>query len=654
MTGQFPHLFSAFTIRSTTIRNRIVSTGHMTMMARDGVPSERMVAYHEARAAGGVGLIITESARVHADSVTTGNVIDASRDECVCGYRAIASAVHAHGATVFGQVSHPGRVLGGSLDGALPVTVSASAVPDERFHNQPRALPRAQILELIDCYGDAAARLFRAGYDGAEVIASHGLLAGQFLNPAVNLRTDDYGGSAGNRLRFIREIYANIRTKTDPDWVIGLRISVDEMQHNGLSTDTVLAALAALDETDDYDYFNITVGSMAGLAGSVHVVPPMAFEVAYTAPHALLVKSRVQRPVLVSGRINQPQDAEQVLRSGQADLCGMTRALICDPDMPGKAQAGRVDDIRACIACNQACIAHMHLGVPVSCIQNPVAGREQLLRTLPRINSPQHVLVAGAGPAGMKAAVIAAQRGHRVSLYDTGSRLGGQALLAQLLPGRAEFGGLITNLESEIARYGVELKLGTRVNRELIQSLSPDAVVIATGAQPRTIGGDDFEGAHIVEAWDLLRGKVRTGQRVVIADWRCDWIGIGIAEKLAHEGCHVRLAVNGSTAGETIPIYVRFQCLATLHKLGVEIIPYVRLRGADEDTVYLQNTTSEEAVICEGVDTLVTALGHVSNTDLEYALQDLDCEIHLAGDCLSPRTAEEALLEGLQAGAAIQ
>jgi pyruvate/2-oxoglutarate dehydrogenase complex dihydrolipoamide dehydrogenase (E3) component len=238
-------------------------------------------------------------------------------------------------------------------------------------------------------------------------------------------------------------------------------------------------------------------------------------------------------------------------------------------------------------------------------------------------------------------------------LYETGKRLGGQALIAQLLPGRAEFGGLIGNLENEISRYGVAVKLNTAVTRELIQSVSPSAVVIATGAQPRTIEGENFDGVHRVEVWDLLQGNAHTGNRVVVVDWRCDWIGMGVAEMLARDGCHVRLAVNGSTAGENVPMYARFQWLGTLHKLGVEIIPYARLCGADEDTVYLQNSTSDDPMICEGVDTLVTSLGHVSNTQLENQLQNLDCEIHLAGDCLSPRTAEEAVLEGMQAGVAI-
>ena len=653
MTTQFPHLFAPLTLRTLALRNRIVSTGHMTMMASAGVPGGQMLAYHQARAAGGAGRIIMESARVHASAVTAGSIVDASRDECMAGYRSIADAVHAHGANLFGQVSHPGRVLGGSRDGSLPVTLSASDTPDERFHNQPRQLPRAMVRELIDSYGDAASRMYQAGLDGVEVLASHGLLAAQFLNPAVNQREDEYGGSDANRLRFIREIAANIRAKTAPGWVLGLRISADEMQHDGLRADAVVDALVALDQGGDFDYFNITAGSMAGLTGSVHVVPPMTIDVAYTAPLAALVKSKVRCPVLVVGRINQPQDAERVLRSGQADLCGMTRALISDPDMPNKTQAGRLDSVRACIGCNQACIGHMHSGLPVSCIQNPVAGRERQWQSLTPASHPKNVVVAGGGPAGMKAAVIAAQRGHRVNLYESGARLGGQALLAQQLPGRAEFGGLITNLENEIARYGVGVTLNTPVTREWLGTLSADALIIATGAQPRTVSGDAFADSHCVDVWDLLQGKAKTGQRVVIADWRCDWIGLGVAEKLARDGCHVRLAVNGSTAGENVPMYIRFQWLGTLHRLGVEIIPYVRLCAADEETVYLQNTTSDEPVICEGVDTLVTSLGHVADTALERAVHGLDCAVYLAGDCLSPRTAEEAILEGMRAAVAI-
>ena len=358
-------------------------------------------------------------------------------------------------------------------------------------------------------------------------------------------------------------------------------------------------------------------------------------------------------PVFVAGRINQPQISEQMLSSGQADMCGMTRAMIADPQMPAKAQAGRLDDIRACIGCNQACIGHMQSGYPISCIQHPETGRERIFGVRKPAVRTRKVMVAGGGPAGMKAAAVAAERGHDVTLYETTARLGGQTLLAQQLPGRAEFGGVVTNLTRELVKAGVRVVTNTTVDREMIVTQAPEAVIVATGARPRQPDITGSDEGHVVDAWQVLTDAANVGASVVIADWRCDWVGLGLAEKLARNGCQVRLAVNGTTPGESIQQYVRTNWIGILNKLGVEIIPYARLYGVDADTVYLQHTASGEAVLCEGVDTLVTALGHEPDMALEDALQDFDRDVHVIGDCLGPRTVEEAVLEGLKAGTAV-
>jgi len=648
----FPNLLAPLTIRGCRLKNRIFSTGHMTTLVAGGAPSEDLAAYHEARAAGGAALVIVEVAVVHPTGIFTTHTIDATSDACIPGYRRVAAAVHAHGCKVFGQLFHPGREIIESLDGSTPVSYAPSAVPNERFHVMPRAMPRALIEAVVAGYGSAAVRLVEAGLDGVEIVASQGYLPAQFLNPRINLRDDEYGGSAENRLRFLRQAIAAVRGAVGPDIVIGMRISGDEMSHEGLAVDEVMAACVALDGDGGLDYFNIIAGSSATLAGSVHIVPPMLVENAYVAPYAAAVRAKVTRPVFVAGRINQPQIAEQVLAAGQADMCGMTRAMICDPEMPAKTVAGRLDDIRACIACNQACIGHMLMGYPISCIQHPETGRERRYgRRRPAVPS-RRVLVAGGGPAGMKAAV-AAERGHLVTLCEASPRLGGQALLAQLLPGRAEFGGIVTNLEREMALAGVEVRRNCAVDAALVRALAPDAVIVATGARPRRPAIEGGEAAHIVDAWQVLRDEVNVGAAVVVADWRCDWVGMGIAEKLARAGCRVRLCVNGYMPGQTIQQYVRDNWIGILHKLGVEIIPYVRLFGADGDAVYLQHTTSGEAVICEAVDTLVLAQGHDSVAGLEQELAEFGGELHLIGDCLAPRTAEEAVLEGLQVAAAL-
>ncbi|MEQ1614788.1 MAG: FAD-dependent oxidoreductase, partial [Hyphomicrobiaceae bacterium] len=391
---------------------------------------------------------------------------------------------------------------------------------------------------------------------------------------------------------------------------------------------------------------------MAGLGGSIHVVPPMEVATGYVAPQAGTLRAAVGLPVFVAGRINQPQIAEQILIDGHADMCGMTRAMISDPEMANKAKAGRLDDIRACIGCNQACIGHYHQGYPISCIQNPMTGRELKLGAPPPIARRNRVLVAGGGPAGMKAAVTAAERGHEVILCEASRRLGGQALLAQLLPDRAEFGGLVTNLEYELGKAGVEVRLNTAVDAMLVATLKPEAIIVATGATPYASPIEGRADGHVVEAWDVLTAKANPGSRVLVADWRCDWVGMGLAEKLARDGRHVRLAVNGLHAGQNLQMYLRDLWAVKLHELGVEIIPYARLYGVDRDTAYLTHIVSGKPIVCEAVDTVVLAFGHTPATTLEAELAGIGIGIpmHLAGDCLSPRSAEEAVYEGLLAG----
>lgn len=647
-----PHLFSPLALRGHVLKNRIFSTGHMTVMLRDGQPTDAMVAYHAARARGGAALIVTEAARVHPSGESGRPAIRAYDDACISGYRRIARACHAHGCKVFGQLTHPGREMGPAADGTQPVALAPSAVPNERFHVMPRAMPGALVAEIVAGFETAAARLCAAGLDGVEIVASHGYLLGQFLNPRVNLRQDGYGGSFENRLRFVTEAVAAARRGAGEGMVLGLRLSGEEKDHDGLSAEEMLEIAAAL-AGGGLDYLNVTAGTSAGLAGSTHIVPPMAYEPGYVAPLAAAIRARSGLPVFVAGRINQPQLAESVLAAGAADMCGMTRALISDPRMPEKAQAGRLDDIRACVACNQACIGHMLNGHPISCIQHPETGRELTYGRIAPAPRPRRVLVAGGGPAGMKAAAVAARRGHRVTLCDTGAAWGGQVGLAQLLPGRAEFGGVTTNLLREAESAGVEMHLNCPVDRAMIAREGPDAVIVATGAAPYRPAIEGAEEGHVVDPWAVLRGEANVGSRAVIADWRCDWVGLGLAERLARDGCHVRLCVNGMVAGQGIPQYARDAWLGTLHRLGVEVRPHLRLFGVDADSAYFQHVLSGEPVILDGVDTLVAALGHRAETALADSLADWAGELHQIGDCLSPRSVEEAVLDGLRAGWAL-
>lgn len=648
MSNRYNHLFSPISIRGHEIRNRILSTGHQTYLAANGLPTDSLIAYHEARAKGGAGLIVNEAVRFHPTGRDESAELAILTDEAIPHYTRLANAVQRHGAKIFGQLSHPGRVTRRMLNGMRGVVFAPSPIPENRFHVVPRQMPTEMVAELVASLAAGARRYAEAGYDGVELMASHGLLFAQFLNPHSNCREDCYGGSFENRLRVIRESFIAVRKEVGEGIVIGFRVSADEGGEDGLDQQTVLRACEQLSNEGLVDYINTTIGTMATLDGSIHVVPPMEVEPGYVAPKAAVIRARVNVPVFVAGRINQPQLAEAIIASGQADMCGMTRALIADPELPNKALEGRSDDIRACIGCNQACIGHAHYHYPISCIQNPSTGRELQVPAEVAVSPISlNVLVAGGGPGGMKAAVTAAEMGHRVTLMERDTKLGGQATLAQLLPDRSEFGGAVTNLEAELARKGVTVKLNTEVTTATIDAFRPDALILATGSTPVVTHFEGEETAHVISAIECLTGAATPGSRVVVADWRCDWQGVGIAAHLVQRGHHVRLAVNGICAGQNIQQYVRDHWAGKLHKLGIEVVPYARLYGADGNTAYFLHTASGEPIIFDDVDSIIVTSGNAPNTQLEDALRGLPIPYVSIGDCSIARSVEEAIFDGV-------
>ncbi len=644
----FPHLFQPFQLGSAQLRNRLFNPAHGTTLGKDGKVTDELIAYHTTRAEGGVGLIILESMTLHPTYGFPEAFLYAGSDEIIPGLERLGRECRARGVPVFGQLFHAGRAVRLSHDGSRPQVWSASAVPDERYRMVPAPMPNALIWELIDAYVSAAQRFAEAGLDGVEILAGMGYLIAQFLNPHTNRREDEFGGSFENRLRLLREIVTRTREAIGPSLTLGIRVSLDEKVDRALPPEDLIRACQVLDADGHLDYFNVIAGSSASPDGWMHVFPPMAMPTGYVAPDAARLKAAVSKPVLVAGRINQPHTAEAILASGQADMVGMVRALIADPEFPNKARTGRAEDIRACIGCNQACVGHRLAHHAISCIQHPVTGRERTLREPRPAQAPKRVMVVGGGPAGMKAAVVAAQRGHEVTLYEQSRQLGGQVLLAQQLPGRAEFGGSVTNLLRELELCRVRVEKGVTVTPEFVQSEVPEAVILATGARS-CLPEAEIEGATVVEHWDVISGKAEVGDRVVIADWACDWGGLGVAEQLARDGCRVRLLSGGVVAGEQLQGIVRDQWLGILHKLGVEMIPFARFFGADSTTAYFQHMTSGEPIVCEDVDTVVTCYARQAENALAASLQDFSGSLIVIGDAVAPRTVEEAVLEGFRA-----
>lgn len=651
----FPHLFQPIELGGLEIRNRVIFGPHGTSQGRAPGTMPDLVAYHEARAEGGVGLIITEAHTVHESYEVRSSLLAVSDDDAIPELREMADVAHKHGAAMFGQLFHPGRAVAHRVNGALLPAYAPSEVPDERHHVMPAPMSQAMIRDIIRSYGEGARRMAEAGLDGIEYMISMGYLPAQFINPRANIRTDAYGGSFENRLRFVTESLTAIRASVDSNTVVGIRISVDELDHGGLSPDESSAVAKALADAGLIDYVNVIGGSGASVGGAVHIVPPMFVEQGYLADPAARLKRDVGVPTMLGGRINQPQTAEQIIAGGQADMVCLVRALIADPFFAAKAEAGKAEDIRACIACNQACIGHRHMGAIVSCIQHPETGRERTFpHTKDRTENPRKVMVIGGGPGGMKAAAVAAERGHDVTLVEKDRLLGGQTRLAQMLPDRAEFGGIITNLTHEMAIHGVSVKTGVTADADLVAAEKPDAVIVATGAVPYLPALDGLDEAHAVDAWSVIKGEANVGGRVVIADWRCDWVGMGVAEMLARNGCHVRLYCQGTQPGQNLQSYLRDHWIGVLDSLGVETRAYTRLFGADDNSVFFQHMTNGDALVAEEVDTLVLAQGHRREVSLYDALSESwSGDLHLIGDALSPRTAEEAVVEGLQAAMAL-
>jgi len=631
----------------TRVRNRIFNPPHGTTLGHQGVVSEELIAYHLARARGGVGLIIMESMTVHPSYGFEDAFLYAGSDRIIEGLNRLGQSCHSEGTPVFGQLFHAGRGVRLSHDGSRPLSYSASDAPDERYRAVPVPMPNEMVWELIESYVEAAGRLADAELDGVEILASMGYLIAQFLNPETNRRDDEFGGSLENRLRFLREIITRSRARIGADKTLGVRVTLDEKTEKGFPSAEMIEICRTLDADGHVDYFSVIAGSSSAPDGWIHVFPPMSVAPGFVAEDAAQLKQAVSKPVLVAGRINQPQIADEIINTGKADMVGLARALIADAEFVNKMASGRADDIRACVGCNQACVGHRLAHFPVSCIQNPVSGREHRIGKMEIAALTRKVLVIGGGPAGMKAAVIAAERGHLVELHEKTSRLGGQVNLAEALPGRAEFGGVTTNLQHELEQAGVAFRCNSLLDAAAVRDIAPDHVVIATGANTR-LPEVEVDGVEIIAAWSVIQGDSQPGKNVVIADWSCDWSGLGVAEKLAREGHYVRLLSGGSVAGESIQAIVRDQWIGVLHSLGVEMTPYARFYGALDGNAFFQHMTGGEAIVCEQVDTVVTCYAPQANRECVWVERIEDITVSWIGDAVSPRTVEEAVLEGLQ------
>jgi len=600
-----------------------------------------------------VGMSIMEATSVHPSyDIGVMNTIWSFDERNIPRFRRLSRAVHRHGARILVQLNHGGRQSSNSETLLPSMAPSPLPSPDlwESGAEVPHEMDQDDILEIVRAFGRSAAVVKEGGMDGVELHAGHGNLIQQFMSPWANQRADQYGGSIENRLRFAFEVIGEVRRNVGGDFVVGMRISGDEFVSGGLTLKDVQDIARRLAATGQISYFNVSnstysdVGSMTAHIPSMYIAP---------ATYSYLwegIKQAVDIPVIGIGRINSPELAEWVLAEGKADMVGMVRELIADPHLPNKAREGRLGDIRTCVACMESCIGRLERGLSISCIYNPVSGREKEWANLNPAAIAKKVLVVGGGPAGLEAARVAAERGHAVTLYEKSNDLGGQVNAAARAPSREDFGEIARYLESQVRKLGVAVKLGENVSEEMILEANPDVVVIATGSNAYVPPVPGSELGIAVTARDVLEKNVDLGESVVVVDTQGLHPGTDVAELLADQGKKVELITTKPYVGAAIELLTWRLLYQRLMEKGVEMSPSTALKQIGEDSVTVCSTITKQEREITGVDAVVFAVGGAADDGLYRALKGKVEVLYAAGDCVAPRGVEQAVYDGHKVG----
>jgi N-methyl-L-proline demethylase len=618
-------LLEPYQLKHLRLRNRIVSTSHEPAYAEQGMPKLRYQLYHEEKARGGIALtMIGGSANVAIDSPSTFGQLYIGDDAIVPYLQQLADRVHAHGAAVMSQITHMGRRTEWDTASWLP-TLSSSAQREPAHRSFPKAMEEFDIRRVVRAYGDAARRCREAGLDGVEVSAYAGHLIDQFLSPRMNRRTDRYGGSLDNRLRFALEVLEQVRTAVGDNFVVGVRVSVTENVEGGLTADDSIAIGQALARSGLVDFVSAAFGSTTTDAELAQQIQPLGAPLGGYLPLVGAYRDKVGLPMIHAGRIADLATARHALREGYVDLVGMVRAHIADPHIVRKLEAGEEDRIRPCVGASY-CINRIYIGLDSLCLHNPATGREQLIpHVAPPAPDPRRVIVVGAGPAGLEAARVCAERGHTVTLLEAAGRVGGQIQLAARATERhRELLGIVNWLELETQHLGVDVRLNTFADADAVRALDPDAVIMATGGVPATptlSAGD----ALTVSTWDILGGEVSPGHRVLVFDDHGGEQALSTAERLATRGSQVEIVTPDRLVGHDVvgTLYPAF--LAAFYRAGVRLTPDHRLREVrphrDGLEAVLRNEYTGESVQ-RVIDQVVIEHGTIPNDDVYIELKD--------------------------------
>ena len=645
MNHNFPNMFTPIQIGTVTVPNRFVVPPMGNNFANtDGSMSDRSAAYYEARAKGGFGLITIESTVVYKEAKGGPRKPCLFSDEVIPSFKAVADRCHAYGAKVSIQLQHAGPEGNSKLTG-YPLK-AASAIAPSAGREIPEAMPTEEVYRLIECYGDAARRAQLAGIDMVEVHCAHGYLVSTFISARTNKRTDEFGGCFENRMRLPRLIIENIRKKTGGNMPILCRINARDEGDGGVDVHDAAAIAAYLEQVCGVDAIHVT--------RSIHIHDefmwaPNITHGGFNAELGTEIKRAVSVPVILVGRFTEPQYAELLVKQGRADLIAFGRQSIADPELPNKARNGQLEKLTPCIACLLGCVPNMLQGRPITCAMNPCVGRESELKPA---EVRKNVVVIGGGPGGMYAARICALRGHSVTLLEKNAELGGHFLVAAYPPGKGEISGAIRSFIVNCREAGVDIRTNTEATPELIASLKPDAIIIATGSVPLRLPIPGLDTCGCSTAEDVLTGKVDTGKRVLVVGG--GMVGCECVEFLTEREHIVDMVEMKPVIGEDIVPEARKYIMANLEKHKVTQRVNARVKQFYADGVDFTDTVTGEDAAMRGYDSVVLAMGYRSNNTLEEQLKDLAPQVIVIGEARqAPGNSMEATGDALNAALSI-
>jgi 2,4-dienoyl-CoA reductase (NADPH2) len=640
--SELKSLFEPIQVGQMSLKNRIVMPGLGLCLTSNGKVSEDLSQFYAERAHGGAGLIVFLCSPTYFSESGTGAIPLITEDESIPGLKQMVDIIHAGGAMAAAQLSiWPmwARTREAPVELVAPCDLPMSQRPGAPV---PRSLTQDEIRQLVDLMGEGTRRARDAGFDAVELHALGGeSLPSQFISPLTNQRSDGYGGSLEKRYRFLLEIIDAAKAKAGKDYTIMCRLSGDEFVEGGATIEDTLKAVPLLEEAG-IQALNISTGWFESRVPFIQPsVPPGAF--VYLGEN---VKKVTKVPVIGGTRINEARLADQILAEGRVDLIYMARALIADPELPNKAREGRFNDVRQCVACGY-CLERALSGQPVACSVNPRAGREREYIYRPA-DKPKRILVIGGGPAGMEAARVAAQKGHRVALWEKGDRLGGQLLVADMAPYKDDIASLSRHLEAQVRGAGIEIRLKEEATIQAVKRANPDAVIVATGATPFLPDIPGAKGNNVAGALDVLAGLNDTGDRVVIVGGRM--IGCEVAELLALRGKQVTLLARRERMADDVGPTSRWVLMQRLRGQGVVMETKVDIREITDKGA--KGIREGEPVFFEA-DTIVLATGMRSNRKLAEELQAEGMTPYPVGDCVEPRRVRHAIEEGFRCASQI-